>query len=180
MRARGSQSMASRWHHFGEMKHPKHSPTETYRQRRPGNTTRWLALSAITYCVTVDSSHITNFLRTVSNCTTWKRIRPRSTTPRRNSRRYSKHFASLSSRGIRRKRTTRQVPPPVWNSVKRPSRSFAPWVISNRARDRCTARRCLKRSINTAAWGCSVAGGNTALPIWPVRAHRDPVDTDVV
>jgi hypothetical protein len=171
--------MASRWHHFGEMKHPKHSPTETYRQRRPGNTTRGLALSAITYCVTVDLSHITNFLRTASNCTTWKRIRRRSTTSRRNSRRYSKHFVSLSSRGIRSKWTTRQVPPPVWNSVKRPSRSFASWVISNRARYRCTARRCLKRSRNTASWGFSVAGGNTALPIWPVRAHRDPVDTDV-
>ena len=171
--------MACRWHHFGEIKHPKYSPTETRRQRRPRNTPRGLALSLITYRVTVDSSRITNFLRIVLNCTTWKRIRPRSTTSRRNSRRNSKHFASLSSRGIRRKRTTRPVPPPVWNSVKRPSRSFALWVISNRARCRCVAQRCLKRSINTEAWGCSVAGGNTSLPIWPVRAHSDPVDTDV-
>ncbi|MGY8804602.1 MAG: hypothetical protein ACKVK6_10245 [bacterium] len=26
---------------------------------------------------------------------------------------------------------------------------------------------------------CSAAGGNTALPIWPVCAHSDPVNTDI-
>jgi hypothetical protein len=98
------------------------------------------------------SSRITKFLRRVSNCTTWKRIRVASTTSRRNRRRYSNHFASGSSQGIRRKRTTRQVPPPVWNSVKRPRRSFARWVVSNRARYRCAVRRYLKRSVSTAPW----------------------------
>jgi hypothetical protein len=37
----------------------------------------------------------------------------------------------------------------------------------------------LKKVKKYSILGFSVAGGNTVLPIWPVRAHSDPVDTDV-